>query len=281
MRDAHAGFDAQAALKTDPLRFARRYAGPDREVVAVLSALLAFGRVKTIGDKLTTLFKLLGPSPADTVRGSTRRALTARLRGFRHRTFRGEDLAGLAYALGALLTRDGSVFTSLGRAWADTRDLREALARWVSELRALSWPEGMTRATRHLLPDPKGPSASKRLLLLLRWVCRPDDGVDLGLTGAVPTSALRVPVDVHVHRVARNLGLTARPGATWETAGEITDALRALDPEDPTRFDMALCHLGIQGQCPSRRDPVRCEGCAFRGVCVHWRGRKVEAPGRG
>jgi hypothetical protein len=39
-----------------------------------------------------------------------------------------------------------------------------------------------------------------------------------------------MPLDVHVHRIARNLGFTARADASWTTALEITDALRPLDP---------------------------------------------------
>jgi hypothetical protein len=38
----------------------------------------------------------------------------------------------------------------------------------------------------HLLPDPRGGSASKRLVLFLRWMVRPADGVDLGLWPVEP-----------------------------------------------------------------------------------------------
>ncbi len=258
------------ALARDPLQFARRYDhAHDRELVAMLSALLAFGRVGIITAKLSALFKLLGPSPSHTAQTLSRDALVSGLADFRHRTFAGPDIARLAWAAGQLQRNDGGLYVSLERAWNDTHDLRASLARWVDALRTLAWPEGLTRASRHLLPDPLGPSAAKRLLLLMRWVVRPDDGIDLGLA-KIPPSALVIPVDVHVHRIARNLGLTARHDASRRTADEITDALRALSPDDPVQYDMAVCHLGISLQCPSKRDPVRCDGCALRDVCVHW-----------
>jgi uncharacterized protein (TIGR02757 family) len=266
------------ALGRDPLQFARRYEDPrDREVVAMVSALLAFGKVIIITRKLDALLARLGPSPSRTVRESAREALVARLESFRHRTFAGADIARLLFAAGALQARDGGLYVSLERSFERDGDLRAALSTWVGELRALAWPEGMSRASRHLLPDPEGPSASKRVWLLMRWVVRPDDGVDLGLA-RIPASALVIPVDVHVHRIARNLGLTARADASRRTADEITDALRALSPDDPVQYDMAVCHLGIAQRCPSRRDPVRCEGCALVDVCVHWVG--VNALGR-
>lgn len=261
---------AAEAIARDPLRFARRYAQrADRELVALVSALLAFGKVSIVTNKLEVLLKELGPSPSGMVRSLSCAQLIARLRPFRHRTFSGEDVARLLHAAAALQIIDGSVFTALERAYTLHGDLRMALCDWVGTLRARGWPEGLSRGAKHLLPDPLGPSASKRLFLLLRWVVRPDDGIDLGLV-AIPPSALRIPVDVHVLRIGRNLGLTRRSQASRRAAEEITDALRALNADDPVRYDMALCHLGISRRCPSRSDAERCEGCALQPVCIHW-----------
>jgi uncharacterized protein (TIGR02757 family) len=109
----------------------------------------------------------------------------------------------------------------------------------------------------------------KRLMLLLRWMIRPADGVDLGLWD-IPTSRLIIPVDTHIHKLSRNLGLTRRNDVSWRTAEEITAALRRLDPDDPVKYDFSLCHLGMLQHCPSRRDPERCEGCGVQSVCRHW-----------
>jgi endonuclease III len=97
---------------------------------------------------------------------------------------------------------------------------------------------------------------------------RGPDAVDLGLWRGVPASALVVPLDTHVHRVARALGLTARPDASWRTAEEITAALRRIDPADPVRFDFALCHMGMSGRCPARRDAGRCAACVLGDACL-------------
>ncbi len=246
MLEAEAGCDRTLALERDPVQFPRSFAArDDRAVAALLSALLAFGRVETIRAKLTVLFDHLGPSPSRTARELPLDGLIARLGSFRHRTFRGSDVARLVHAAGRILVRDGSLYAPLERAYAETGSLREALTRFTDDLRALGWPDGVDRAARHLLPDPRGASACKRLMLLARWIARPDDGVDLGLA-ALPTRALVIPLDVHIHRVALSLGFTRRETASWRAAEEVTEALRGLDPEDPVRFDFALCHVQIE-----------------------------------
>ena len=49
--------------------------------------------------------------------------------------------------------------------------------------------------------------------------------------------------------------------------------LRLLDPDDPVKYDFALCHTRMSGDCRDRRDPAVCTPCGLRVVCRHWRGR--------
>jgi uncharacterized protein (TIGR02757 family) len=126
---------------------------------------------------------------------------------------------------------------------------------------------GPARALDHLLPDASRGAACKRLLLYLRWMVRRDD-VDLGAwEGIVPPSALVIPLDTHVSRLSRLLGLTCRADLSWRTAEEITASLRRLSPEDPVRYDFALCHLGMSGACPARRSAERCRACPLAPAC--------------
>jgi uncharacterized protein (TIGR02757 family) len=128
------------------------------------------------------------------------------------------------------------------------------------------------RGPSHILPDPRGASASKRLFLFLRWMIRPADGVDLGLWAreGIPPRVLLVPVDVHIHKLAGNLGWTREKSLSWRAAEEITRALRRYDAEDPVKYDFPLCHMGMLQRCPSKRDALRCDGCGIKSVCRHW-----------
>jgi hypothetical protein len=85
--------------------------------------------------------------------------------------------------------------------------------------------------------------------------------------GYFPPSLLVIPLDTHIARMARNLGLTARRDLSWRTAEEITASLRLLDPLDPIKYDFALCHFGMSGACPPQRHTVRCVACELRSGC--------------
>jgi hypothetical protein len=52
-----------------------------------------------------------------------------------------------------------------------------------------------------------------------------------------------------------------------EIARELTAGVALLDPNDPVKYDFALCHLGISGMCAHRRVPDICSACALDRVC--------------
>ncbi len=73
-----------------------------------------------------------------------------------------------------------------------------------------------------------------------------DTGVDLGIWDRISMADLVCPCDLHVDRVARRLKLITRKQTDWQTALELTQHLRDLDPADPVKYDFALFGLGIE-----------------------------------
>ncbi len=263
--------DAAARREVDPVGFVHRYEGQhDRELVALVAACVAFGNVKAIHAKLDDLLTRLGPSPSSSADDAP--AMRRRLRGWKHRVFLGEDIARLLSGARAVQRADGTLGRRFAADLERSGSLREALASLCDAIRAAGRLRrgGLRRGPGHLLPDPRGPSGSKRLLLFLRWMVRPADGVDLGLWPVSPAKLL-VPVDVHIHKLARNLGFTSRRVPSWRATEDITRALARFDPDDPVKYDFSLCHMGMLQRCPSRRDVRRCEGCGVMPVCTHWR----------
>jgi uncharacterized protein (TIGR02757 family) len=251
----------------DPVGFVHAYSRPqDQEVAGLVAATLAFGNVIAARASIARALDSLGPAPADRVRDEDEAELRRRLRGFKHRIYRDEHLTNMLSRVGGLLREHetlGHAFASYHR---ETDDFRESLARFADAIRG----NAPDRSARHLVSDPRAGSACKRLVLYARWMIRPADGVDLGLW-PIPPSELVMPVDTHIHRISLNLGLTTRRTASWATAEEITASLRQLDPNDPVKYDFALCHLGVSRDCPSRPDPAKCDACVLRGVCRVWR----------
>jgi len=95
------------------------------------------------------------------------------------------------------------------------------------------------------VPDPSKNSALKRLNLFLRWMVRTDE-VDPGGWTRVSPSKLIVPLDVHMHRNARRLGLTQRNQADMKTAEEISAAFAKYCKEDPVKYDFCITRFGIR-----------------------------------
>ena len=276
--DVRRNCDVDARLAADPVGVVHRYTAPhDREIVALVASSVAFGNVKALRAKLEDALARLGPNIAQAADDED--DVKARLLGWKHRVYRGEDLAGLIVGARRVQRAAGSLGQRFRADFEREGDLRVALVRFTSAIRAeggLDRHAGKRRGSAHILADPSGQSGCKRLLLFLRWMVRPADGVDLGLWD-VPASALLVPVDTHIHKLSQNLGFTRRKTTSWKTTEEITRALSQFDPQDPVKYDFALCHLGMLRRCPSRRDPVRCEGCGVQGVCRHWASRASNA----
>ena len=266
-----ATFDAAAARARDPVAFVHRFqAADDRALVGLFAALLAYGRVELIARALEDVCRRIGPTPALSAAADALAPDEAarRFDGFVYRMTRGADLTRLWLGVGTLYRAGRTVEDAFVAADAsDAPDLRPALAGLRDTLLAPTAHFPARKAFEHFFPDPRRSSATKRLWLYLRWMVRGPDAIDLGLWTRVSPARLTMPVDTHIHRISGYLGLTTRLPADARTAAEITAALRTLDPTDPVRFDFALTHLGISGDCARRRVPAICAACALDALC--------------
>ncbi len=255
-------------LYSDPLEFPHRFHDPlDREVVALIASSLAYGNVTIIRRSVERVLESLGRNPGSVARTDAKEMLR-RLRGFRHRWSRARDVACLLAFAGRMVEDRGSVGAFFAESYVEG-DMAGSLRRFSES--ALSLDHGGLYRSRRLpedagvrffFPNPLT-GAAKRLNMYLRWMARPDDGVDLGLWPFVRTRDLVIPLDTHIFRIGRHLGWTARKTPGFRTALEITGSLARFDPEDPVKYDFALSRLGILEGCPRHRRTVDCELCAL------------------
>jgi len=273
---------------SDPVQRVRPFSDPaDREVAGFCAAALAFGRVASVLNSIDTLFAVMGPKPAAFVRGFEPEAASADMRRMVHRWIRGEDLVALLWILRQMLDRSGSIERFFLEGYrGEHADVGAALDSFSTRALALDMRRAYGRLPRrpgvcYFFPRPSAGSACKRLNLFLRWMARTDE-VDLGVWKNLPAAALIVPLDTHVIRLGRCLRLTRYTSPGWKMAAEITESLRAINPDDPVRYDFSLCHVGMMNACGFNRAQKDSQ-CPLRGLCRPTAPRRVRrAPaGRG
>ena len=256
----------------DPVHLVRPYrANDDREIAGFCAAALAFGRVASVLNSITTLFRIMGPHPAEFVRRFDPQAPHVELREMVHRWTKGVDLVALLWILRQMLERSGSIegFFLDGFSPAD-EDIGHALDSFSTRALALDIKRAYKRVPQrpgvcYFFPRPSKGSACKRLNLYLRWMVRSDE-IDLGVWPQVPAGKLIVPLDTHVIRLGRCLRLTKYTSPGWRMASDITASLRELDPEDPVRFDFSICHVGMMNACGFGRKQGDSQ-CPLKGLC--------------
>jgi len=273
-------FDYGARIARDAIEFPLRYPAPDdREVVALLTTCLAYGRVDLFSRALEGVLRVMAPSPAAFMRDFDARRDADLFAPFIYRFNRPRDLVAFCVTTRDLLARHGTLEKVFVAGDADPDGpIRPALERFSRAFLEADladvFPRGrISRGYRHLFPLPSAGGPCKRLHLFLRWMVR-RERPDLGLWTSVSPARLLMPIDTHVENMSRALGLTRRRSRTWLMAEEITRKLATLDPGDPVKYDFALCHTRMAGDCRDRRDPVVCPPCGLRSVCRHWRGRR-------
>jgi len=271
LEDLYRTFD-HVNSASDPVHIVRRYTAPeDREVVAFCAAALAFGRVASVLNSIETLLAAMGPHPARFVRSFDPARDRAAIDPVVHRWIRGRDLVALLLILQRMLCEAGSIerFFVAGDD-PMTPDIGPALDAFSARALETNLRPAYGRLPKRagvcfFFPRPSAGSACKRLNLFLRWMVRRDQ-IDFGTWTLVSPSRLIIPLDTHVIRLGRCLGLTRHGTPNWKMAAEITASLRAINPIDPVRYDFSLCHVGMMNACGYGR-AQRDRQCPLRGIC--------------
>ena len=268
-------------IANDPIVIPHRFSlKQDIEIMGFFASILAWGQRKTIINKCSELVERMDGAPYDFIINHQDTDLQ-NLLDFKHRTFNDTDLLYFISFLEQHYNEYDSLedaflpeVTGLKRPATFREDFMEAsippggnsyssAACYASGLRKpaldieaslnhfrayfFSLPDFPPRTIKHI-SSPMQKSTCKRLNMFLRWMVRHDDkGVDFGIWERFKPSMLICPCDVHVDRVARHFRLITRKQTDWQTAVELTEALRQFDPQDPVKYDFALFGLGVEG----------------------------------
>nr|MBI1229873.1 TIGR02757 family protein [Cytophagales bacterium] len=231
-------------IPLDPISIPHRFTRlQDIEIAGFFAATLAWGQRKTIVQKCLELMAMMDNSPYDFILHHSEPDLKPLLK-FKHRTFNDLDTLYFIQFFRTFYRHNESLEAAFTRGWTDQVDSMEKLLANFHHL-FFSLPDAPLRTRKHVA-TPVRKSACKRINMFLRWMVRNDaHGVDFGIWKTIKPYQLICPCDLHVDRVGRRLGLIQRKQTDWQTAVELTQNLRLLDPEDPVKYDFALFGLGI------------------------------------
>ena len=246
LEETHLNLLQTDAIFNDAQAPARRYKDTrDLEFAAFICAIIAYGRISHIKVSIARILDRFGDRPVERLLAMTDDELKFACRGWLHRFNSENDILRMLQILKVVYGDAGSIQNLIADFELETAG--EALEVLIEMLIAQApEPIGPRDSFWFFLPRPSVGSACKRLNLFLRWMIGKSES-DFGLWTCLTPAQLIIPVDTHVLNQSLILGLTDRKNGDWKTAEEITAALRLLDANDPTRFDFALCHIGIRG----------------------------------
>ncbi len=231
-------------IESDPVAFMHAYHGKqDREIAGFFAALMAWGRRDIVMKKVEDLLGRLDHEPYDVIRNYTP-AEARRFDGFVHRTWNASDIDVLCRILNRIYAEHGDFEAFWRMVYEKSRSEGKNIMDLFHQMFFDLDPDSPSRTRRHIGDARKG-SSCKRLWLYLRWCIRKGSIVDTGIMDFMPPSELMIPLDVHVARYARMLGLLGRPSNDWKAVAELTDRLSSMDPNDPGKYDYALFGLGV------------------------------------
>ncbi len=231
-------------IDTDPISIPHRFSQlADIEITGFWVAMLAWGQRKTIINKASELIELMDGAPHQFIvqHGEKDRA---RFASFKHRTFNYTDTLYFLEFFQKFYQKHDSLEDAFAQfITPESPHIGPALAGFHDLF--FSLPDAPHRTRKHIA-TPARKSSCKRLNMFLRWMVRKDEaGVDFGLWKHILPSQLLIPLDVHVDRVARHLGLLTRKQTDWRAVLELTEQLRQFDPHDPVKYDYALFGMGV------------------------------------
>lgn len=232
-------YNQPSFIASDPISIPHRFCKKqDIEIAGFFAATFAWGNRTTIIQKSTELLGLMDDAPHQFCVQHTDKDLKKML-AFKHRTFNTTDLL---YFI-AFFKQHYLKYKSLETAFTKHGDTVEKMLAGFHHY-FFSVEDAPERTKKHVA-TPERKSTCKRLNMFLRWMVRQDDkGVDFGIWKNISPAQLICPVDLHVERVAKKLGILTGKQNDWQTAVELTDYLRTLDAADPVKYDFALFGLG-------------------------------------
>lgn len=230
-------YEVKDFIKEDPIQFCHRFKDvEDIEIAGFIASMFAFGNRKVFIKKLEELFIIFENEPKNFIINFDGKNLN----GFNYRFAKEPDIISVLTVLKKLY-KEGSSLQNLFKYGFDKRNTDE-MFKVVTDYFYANIIN--SRGAKYLIPCAYKKGAMKRMNMFLRWMVRHGE-VDLGIWKFIKKNELLIPLDVHVARVSRSLGLLNRASNDFKAVIELTKALKFFDKDDPVKYDFALFGFGI------------------------------------
>ena len=231
-------YETKDFIKNDPIQFPHKYSRKeDIEIAGFLASLFAFGQRPVFIEKLNILFSYMGKSPYEYIMKGD-----FDLKGLNYRFFKPEDIEGFLIVLHKLYKNDGGLSTLFEKAYKSGN-----LMQYVCDYFYSRAPKTAGAGFYFGIPNPAKRGAMKRMWMFLRWMVRKPP-VDLGIWNFIPRRELKIPLDTHVARISRELGLIKRNSNDIKAVDELSAVLTEFYPNDPAKYDFALFGYGVNNK---------------------------------
>lgn len=234
-------FETKDFIKDDPVRFPNRFTNKkDIEIAGFIASLIAYGRRDIFTKKLDQLFNIAQNEPLNFILNFEPEILG----DFNYRFGKPNDFAQIFSILRELYSKDNGLEALFQYSYENQQNNNMFIH--ITDY-FYSRVQNVGQGFYFMIPNPQNGGAMKRMCMFLRWMVRKGP-VDFGIWDFMPASDLLIPLDVHVARISREMGLLKRTSNDFKAVLELTEILKKFDPTDPIKYDFAMFGYGVNNK---------------------------------
>lgn len=250
-------YETKEFFYDDPIGIPNRFENKkDKEIAGFISSLVAYGRREVFIKKLKQLLEIAQNEPYNFITNFEPKIL----RNFNYRFGKPDDFAQIFNILKDLYNSGSSLEELFKYGYENThhpsfghplqqgaRNKNFNMFIPVTDYFYSRAKDNTATGFKFMIPDARKGSAMKRMCMYLRWMVRKGT-VDFGIWDFMPASELLIPLDTHVARISREMGLLTRNTNDFQAVVELTENLKKFDSQDPIKYDFAIFGYGVNNK---------------------------------
>jgi len=230
-------------IANDPIQFVHNCkCKRDEEIAGFIASSFAFGNRKAFIKVLYDIFNCCDNDIYNYILNGD----FQQLKGTYYRIYKDSDIIALFEVLHKIYTKESGLEALFESYFIEERgDKYDHFLSNIVDIIYKYVPPNAGQGFYHMIPNPKKGGAMKRMNMFLRWMVRKSP-VDVGIWNFMKPADLYIPLDVHVARQSRTMGLLTRKSNDYQAVRELTLKLKEFCPDDPIKYDFAMFAFGVE-----------------------------------